>query len=420
MCRRAGGVILPAGRIDRLTEFAHFVGIDWGSQAHQVCLMAAGRRPEQRQFRHRAEGLTALVRWLETCGDPGTVAVGIEVPHGAIVETLQERGFMVFSLNPKQLDRFRDRHSVSGAKDDRRDAFVLADALRSDLHKFKRVPPADATTQELREVSRCYDDLQADLRRLSNRLWEQLQRYFPQLLELCPGADAPWFWELLGLAADPGRAATLPKRRVTTLLARHRKRTLAADDVITVLRTPPLTLAPGSQDAALFHVALLLPQLRVTHAERQRCEQRLAELIERAGRTAEIVNSHQGVGPIVTARLLAEAPQALAEGDLEHLRTLAGTAPVTRRSGKSHSVSMRRGCSSRLRDAVRHWARSNARTDPYGRALYWAMRARGLSHERALRGLADRLLTCLIATLRDDVLYDPARRARHLSSAVAA
>jgi transposase len=122
----------------------------------------------------------------------------------------------------------------------------------------------------------------------------------------------------------------------------------------------------------------------------------------------------------VTAKLLAEASQALAERDLEGLRTLAATAPVTRRSGKSHRVSMRRGCSSRLRDAVRHWARTNARTDPYGRACYWAMRASGHGHERALRGLADRLLACLIATLRDDVLYDPARRARHLTRPMAA
>ncbi len=83
-----------------------------------------------------------------------------------------------------------------------------------------------------------------------------------------------------------------------------------------------------------------------------------------AGRTAEIVDSHRGAGLIVTAKLIAEASQALAERDLESLRALAGTAPVTRRSGKSHRVSMRRGCSSRLRNAVRHWSRAHARTDP--------------------------------------------------------
>lgn len=155
-----------------MDAYAHVVGIDWGSERHQVCLISGEQRPRQQQFAHRVEGLAALVAWLiASCEDPGTVAVAIEVPHGAIVETLLEHGFAVFSLNPKQLDRFRDRHSVASAKDDRRDAFVLADSPRTDRAKFKRVQVPDAIAQQLCEVSRCYDTLQADLRRLSNRLW---------------------------------------------------------------------------------------------------------------------------------------------------------------------------------------------------------------------------------------------------------
>ena len=194
----------------------------------------------------------------------------------------------------------------------------------------------------------------------------------------------------------------------------------SAPPLVAVLRSAPLTLAPGSLDAVLFHVTVLLPQLPAVHGVHQRCRRRLAELLRQAGRVAEIVDSHKGADVIVTAKLLAEAPQALTEYDLQTLRALAGTASVTRRSGKSHRVSMRRGCNSRLRDAVRHWARANMASDPYGRALYLSMRARGLRHERALRGLADRLLACLIATLRDDELHDPARRSRHLPTALAA
>jgi hypothetical protein len=141
-------------------------------------------------------------------------------------------------------------------------------------------------------------------------------------------------------------------RRVRALLARHRKRAVTAEMVLTALRSEPLTLAPGSLEAVLFHVASLLPQLRATQAEHQRCRRRLTELCRRAGRRAEIVDSHRGADVIVTAKLLAEAPQALAACDLQLLRVLAGTAPVTRRSGKSHRVLMRRGCNTRLRDAV--------------------------------------------------------------------
>ena len=80
---------------------------------------------------------------------------------------------------------------------------------------------------------------------------------------------------------------------------------------------------------------------------------------------------------------------------------------------------MRRGCNAHLRDAVGHWARANMASDPYGRAFYLALRARGHRHERALRGLADRLLACLVATLRNDELYDPQRRARRLPPSAA-
>src|SRR5438034_8041099 len=126
-----------------------------------------------------ADWLTALAD-----GEPARIAVAIEVPRGPVVETLLERGFHVFAINPKQLDRFRDRHSPAGAKDDRRDGFVLADSLRTDRPAFRQVHVDDPLLIQLRELSRAEEELQTELRRLSNRLWEQLQRFYP------PGAPA--------------------------------------------------------------------------------------------------------------------------------------------------------------------------------------------------------------------------------------
>jgi hypothetical protein len=119
-----------------------FVGIEWGSQQHQVCVLDGERRPVgERAVDHDGASLARLADWLWTVsgGHPQRVAVAIEVPRGAIVEGLVERGFHVFAIHPKQLDRFRDRHSVAGAKDDRRDAFVLADSLRTDQPSFRRL-----------------------------------------------------------------------------------------------------------------------------------------------------------------------------------------------------------------------------------------------------------------------------------------
>jgi len=89
----------------------------------------------------------------------------------------------VFAINPKQMDRFRDRHTVAGAKDDDLDAFVMADSLRTDQRCFHRVELDEPAVLRLRELSRMADDLQTDSNRLANQLWEQLRRYYPQMLK---------------------------------------------------------------------------------------------------------------------------------------------------------------------------------------------------------------------------------------------
>jgi transposase len=386
-------------------SFSAFAGVDLGSREHEACLIDATGKRRGRRFPHSAEGLASLVAWLAGDIPAATLAVALEVPHGPVVEALQDAGIAVFSINPKQLDRFRDRHSVAGAKDDRLDAFVLADALRSDLHKFKPVPPLDPFIRELREVSRTYEDLGQDLHANANRLWRQLTDVAPHLLALCPGADEPWFWDLCERALV--HQARPDRRWIRTLLQRHRKRALSADAVMEALRVP--LLAASSLAAYRFRISTLLPVLRVLFEQRLLARRTLARLLQQAGRPAEIIDSHKGIDLVIATTFLAEASTAVATADLETLRTLSGTAPVTRRSGKSQTVGMRRACNPRLRNAVRNWALTAMTWDPRGRYLYRNLRARGHSHERALRGLADRLLSCLVATLRDDSLYDPAR-----------
>jgi len=140
------GFIVPTDmypeRDDQPMPYEWFVGIDWGSQQHQVCMLdGARRRVGERAIDHDGASLARLADWLWTvsAGHPQRVAVAIAVPRGAIVEGLLERGFHVFAIHPKQLDRFRDRHSMAGAKDDRRDAFVLADSVRTDQPSFRRL-----------------------------------------------------------------------------------------------------------------------------------------------------------------------------------------------------------------------------------------------------------------------------------------
>jgi transposase len=351
-------------------------------------------------------------------GRPETLAAAIEMPRGAVVELLLERGVHVFAINPRQLDRFRDRYSMAGAKDDRRDAWVLAQSVATDRAAFRRLTPEDPTIIQLRELSRLETELDEELRRLTNRLRDQLHRIFPQLLGVCPAADEPWLWELLSGAPTPPEARRLSRAAVARLLQAHRIRRLSAEQLHPLLQTPAPFVAPGTQAAVREHIALLLPRVRLTHEQRRHCRTRLDQVLEQLAAPAEgqpgprdatILRSLTGVGRIVAARLFAEAARPLAERDYHALRTLAGVAPVTRQSGKRREVAMRYGCDHRLREAVYHWARVASQRDPGRQAYYARLKARGCSHGRALRSVADRLLATLIAMLRTRTLYDPLR-----------
>src|SRR5919107_481472 len=195
--------------------FRWFAGIDWGSAKHQVCLFdGAGKVVGEREFAHGGAGLAALCEWVVSmAGDPGTIAVAIEVPHGPVVDALLDRGFAVYAINPKQLDRLRDRISVAGAKDDRRDARVAAAGLRTDRPLFRRVLAGDPDVVELREWSRLAEELQQERVRLGNRIRQQLWRYYPQLLELSDDVAAERKLDELcaGLSQDATAAAHGPR-----------------------------------------------------------------------------------------------------------------------------------------------------------------------------------------------------------------
>src|SRR5262249_36167499 len=163
-----------------------------------------------------------------SAGHPQRVAVAIEVPRGAIVEGLVERGFHVFAINPKQLDRFRDRHSVAGGKDDRRDAFVLADSGRTDRPSFLRLPLAAPHLSLFSELWSVEEAMAAEFLGMANRLREQLQRFYPRMLQLCSAADEPWLWDLLTMAPTPAHAMLLSEEQVQRVLKAHRIRRIKA------------------------------------------------------------------------------------------------------------------------------------------------------------------------------------------------
>src|ERR671933_2433127 len=297
-----------------------FAGVDWGSERHHACLLDdAGAVVGERAFRHDAAGLAALCDWLvSVAGHPGAVAVAIEVPHGPVVDALLDRGFAVHAINPKQLDRLRDRVSLAGAKDDRRDARIAAGGLRTDPHLFRPVEAGEPAVIALREWSRLAEELQQERVRLGNRIRQQLWRYYPQLLELSDDVAAEWILELWTLAPTPAKAARLRATTLARLLQEHRIRRIDAERTLGILRQPAIKVADGVMEAALLHLRSLIARLRLANREFHQAKRKLDELCTTLSETAPaakggglpdaaILGSLPGVGTVTLATLLTEA-----------------------------------------------------------------------------------------------------------------
>jgi len=412
-----------------MTEQRWYAGVDWASESHHVLLTDGnGRKIGEKIFKHSGEGLAEMAAWLLTASGAscaGQILVAIEVPHGPIVETLIERGFMVHAINPKQMDRFRDRFTLAGAKDDSRDAEVMASALRTDPRCFRLLAALDPTIVQLREWSRIASDLGAERNRLTNRFRQQLWRYYPAMLALDDDLGAGWLLDLWELLPTPGKAMRIREETVAKVLKGNRVRRFDAAHVLAVLRQPAVQVAAGTVEAACAHTGTLIARIRLVKSQIKEANRQLDALTARlvpAGDTqagqkkqhdVEILASLPGVGRIVLATLLAEAFDALLRRDYTALRSLTGVAPVTKRSGKSWIVIRRQACHDRLANAMYHWARIAVQYDAKSKAKYVALRSRGHSHGRALRSVADRLLNVACAMLKAGTLFNPSLKTQN-------
>lgn len=402
-----------------------YVGVDWASATHYAyALDADGKKLGHRPFPHSGEGLTEVVEWIRSISgqEPGRIAIGIEVPHGPVVEHLMDAGFLVHAINPKQLDRMRDRFTMAGAKDDRLDAYVLADSLRTDARFFRFLEPMHPTIIELREWSRMVEDLSAERNRLANRFRHLLWRYFPQIIALSEEWAREWILDMWELIPTPAKARSIRTATVARRLQRSRVKKWSAESLLAHLRAEPIAVAPGVTDACVAHCRIIVARLRLVMEQMKTGMKHLERLCSAVAELQpsavsdpamrcdpDILRSMPGVGPIVLAALLSEGYDAVRRRDAQTLRALSGVAPVTRRSGKHYEVVMRHACPHRLRTAVYHWARVAVLHDFHSRNRYSALRKRGHSNARALRSIGSRLIGVACAMLQTGELFDKDR-----------
>ena len=199
------------------------VGIDWADKEHVYCLMDdAGTTLSTGTIEHTAEGLEHFMTAVRArVQGPNDVLVALETSHGPLVGALLDQGFTVYAINPKAVERHRERFRISGAKSDLRDAWVLATILRTDRPLYRPLTPDSEMAQELRTLTRDRADLVRTRTMLSNQLTACVKTYFPEFLTLFPDPDRPVALALLQTFPTRERLQAVSPARLETFLRRH-------------------------------------------------------------------------------------------------------------------------------------------------------------------------------------------------------
>jgi transposase len=388
-----------------------FAGVDWASEEHACCVVDAdGRIVERRRYRHDERGIRALcARMIEL----GIELVAVERPDGLLIERLLDAGLSVIAIHPNQVAAMRPRFSAAGGKSDSFDAFVLAELARTDAHRFRVLVPDSDATKALRALSRAREDLVAHRVALANELRAQLECFWPGAAHVFADVDSPIALAFLKRYPSPADALGLGEQRMARFLARHHY----------CGRKSPRELLGRLRGAAHGRAATLETDARrqivlTPVAALEPIVQPIAELTSeiRAG-LADHVDGPTFRSPFIDAKSAVCAAAMLSEiGDCRDRyptkATLAadgGQSPVAVESGKSKRARFRWACDHRLRAAIGTLADTSRHHNPWAADIYTRARARGCSHQHAIRILGRARCGVIWRLWHDHDAYDPNR-----------
>ena len=387
-----------------------FVGIDWASQTHAICIIdQTGRVRWQGSVPHTAAGLTALVGRLRRF--PGRLRVALERPSGLLVDTLVDAGVEVVPIHPNALKATRPRYSAAGGKSDPGDAFILADLLRTDGHRFRPLrPPADET-RALRALVRGRDDLVTQRVALANQLRALLERFWPGAAAIFADVDSSIALAFLARYPTPHSAARLGPKRLAQFLGQHAycgRRSV--DELLARLHTAPASQvgeaeAEASGEVVRALVAVLTPLV----AQLQQLSAAVAAALAQHP-DGPLVQSLPRSGAVNAAQILAELGDDRARFPRDdQFAAEGGLAPVTHASGQHHAVVFRWACNKRLRRALTTFADNSRHASRWAAVVYQRARARGCRHQHAIRILARAWARILWRCWQDRAPYDVRR-----------
>ncbi len=384
-------------------------GIDWASEAHEVCISDEGRVAERLSALHDERGIAALAERLTRLG---VCRVAIERPDGILVERLLAAGLEVIAIHPNQVKAARARFAVAHGKSDRFDAYVLAELARTDAHRFRALVPDREETKALKALTRAREDLVGVRVELANQLRAQLQAFWPGAL-IFSEVDSPISLAFLERYPSPACAKGLGPGRMAAFLARnsYSGRTDPAELVARIKAAAKGTAGRAECEARRAVVAGLVGALGTVVAEIAALDAQIRKGLD-AHPDTEIFRPlfRDPKTTICPATLIAELGDARGRYPTEAAMAAdAGMSPVALESGKMRVATFRRACDKRLRFAVSTLADSTRHWHPWAREVYRRARERGQDHPHAIRTLGRAWIRVLWRCWRDRVPYDPAR-----------
>lgn len=385
-----------------------FAGLDWASRTHAVCVIDEhGSVQLQFEIEHTAAGLAELCRRLRSAG---VAAIAIERPSGLIVDALLEAGFSVVPIHPNVVKATRPRYRSHGGKSDASDAYLLADLLRTDGHRFKPLAPQSDDIRALRAMVRGRDDLVATRVQLANQLRSLLDSFWPGAAEVFADVDSPIGLAFILRYPTPESASRLGPKRMAAFCAQHAySGRRSAQELLDRLRQAAAVTVGELEMEAKGELALslartldrLVAQIRLLTS---RIEHHVGSIDD-----GRILMSFPRAGRICAAQILAELGSVRERFDSdEHLAAEAGVAPVTYASGKSKAVTFRWACNHRLRAALTCMADNSRHANAWAANVYAKAKARGCDHPHAIRILSRAWLRVIWRAWTDRKPYDPA------------
>lgn len=339
---------------------------------------------------HSEAGLRELVGRLRHLAPPAELTVAVERPSGLLVDTLVETGCRVVPIHPNALKASRPRYGAAQSKTDPGDAYILADLLRTDGHRFRPLRPLSDETRALRALVRTRDDLVAQRVALANQLRALLESFWPGAAEIFADIDSPIALAFLARYPTPQSAERLGEKRLDAFLARHAycgRRSAKA--LLDRLRSaPPGFVGPLEAEAKGDLVRSLVAVLQPLVDEIRKTSAAIGHALLRHP-DGPILASFPRAGRINAAQILAElGDDHLRFPTAETLAAEAGVVPVTRESGKHRAVSFRWACNKRLRQALTCLADNSRHSSLWAQHVYRRARNRGCDHPHATRILA--------------------------------